>query len=433
MTIDGDFLGQGWRYPVTSGPDGPRWASGADKIRQSIWLVLSTAKGERLMLPEFGCGIHDLVFSANTAALRGLVAADVRDALTRWEPRVDVLDVRVEAPDGRPEPADHHDRLPDPREQRRAQPRLPVLPRGGRRAGRWSPCRLTSPTSTTAPSTRSATSCSSASRGTRPSGRTGTPATRAITLIELFAWLAESIGYRLNQAPGALPADLPRRAGHHARAGATGQRPTSPSRCARARRRPIAVPARTVVASNVQTDDGPILFETERGLELMPLRLQSLQVAGLGALERTPSRTIPFRRSGPSAPTPQVGNALYLGFGPGDVPGRRSRRSSPSSSTPSVGQPSPPTDARLQWEYRASADGGPVEPPGDLRGRHPRVHPARLRADRRAAQQRGGGRGSARRSGRCTGCAAGWSAATTRLARRPRSSCSATTPSRRSA
>lgn len=102
MTIDGDFLGQGWRYPVTSASEGPRWASGAEKIRQSVWLILSTAKGERLMLPDFGCGIHDLVFSANTAALRGLVAADVRDALVRWEPRVDVLDVRVEKPDDAP-------------------------------------------------------------------------------------------------------------------------------------------------------------------------------------------------------------------------------------------------------------------------------------------------------------------------------------------
>jgi uncharacterized protein len=98
VTADGDFLGQGWAYPLTGRGVGPRWASGADKIRQGIWLVLSTAPGERVMVPEFGCGIHDLVFSANTAGLRGLVAAEVRDALSRWEPRVDVLDVRVETP-----------------------------------------------------------------------------------------------------------------------------------------------------------------------------------------------------------------------------------------------------------------------------------------------------------------------------------------------
>jgi phage baseplate assembly protein W len=99
MTAGGDFLGRGWGYPLAASPNGPQWAAGADKIRQSIMLVLSTAKGERPMLPDFGCGIHDLVFAANTAGLRGLVGAEVRDAITRWEPRVDVLDVQVETPD----------------------------------------------------------------------------------------------------------------------------------------------------------------------------------------------------------------------------------------------------------------------------------------------------------------------------------------------
>jgi phage baseplate assembly protein W len=94
-----DFLGQGWAYPIAPDARGPRYAAGPDKIRQSIWLILSTAKGERPMLPAFGCGIHDLVFAANTAGLRGLVAAEVRDALIRWEPRIDVLDVLVETPE----------------------------------------------------------------------------------------------------------------------------------------------------------------------------------------------------------------------------------------------------------------------------------------------------------------------------------------------
>lgn len=99
MAVDGDFIGRGWRYPLRGDARGPRYEGGADRIRQSIWLILSTAKGERPMLPDFGCGIHNLVFAANTAGLRGLVTAEVRDAITRWEPRVDLLDVRVETPD----------------------------------------------------------------------------------------------------------------------------------------------------------------------------------------------------------------------------------------------------------------------------------------------------------------------------------------------
>jgi hypothetical protein len=74
------------------------FVGGLEKIEQSILVVLSTAPGERQLRPEFGCGVHDLVFQPNTAALRGLVQATVRAALTRWEPRIDVLDVRVESP-----------------------------------------------------------------------------------------------------------------------------------------------------------------------------------------------------------------------------------------------------------------------------------------------------------------------------------------------
>jgi phage baseplate assembly protein W len=67
-------------------------------IRQSIWLILGTAPGERQMLYEFGCGIHELVFQPNTATLRSQLQERVRAALARWEPRVDVLDVRVDTP-----------------------------------------------------------------------------------------------------------------------------------------------------------------------------------------------------------------------------------------------------------------------------------------------------------------------------------------------
>ena len=55
------------------------------------------------MLPAFGCGIHDLVFQPNTVAVRGSVQAEVNDALARWEPRIDVLDVAVSAPAGQPD------------------------------------------------------------------------------------------------------------------------------------------------------------------------------------------------------------------------------------------------------------------------------------------------------------------------------------------
>lgn len=94
-----EFLGRGWAFPIKPDLNGRlTFLSGEEKIRQSIWIILGTAPGERQMLPEFGCGIHDLVFEPNTAALRGFVQTRVRDALTRWEPRINVIDVRVETP-----------------------------------------------------------------------------------------------------------------------------------------------------------------------------------------------------------------------------------------------------------------------------------------------------------------------------------------------
>jgi Bacteriophage baseplate protein W len=97
--VDKDIIGRGWPFPIKPGPGGRlSFLGGAEKIRQSIWLILSTAPGERQMLSEFGCGIHDLVFQANTATLHGLIQGKVQDALTRWEQRIDVLDVQVETP-----------------------------------------------------------------------------------------------------------------------------------------------------------------------------------------------------------------------------------------------------------------------------------------------------------------------------------------------
>ena len=64
-------------------------------VQQSIWMILSTAPGERLMRPDFGCGIHNYVFATNSAGTIGQVVSDVQQALIQWEPRIDVLNVDV--------------------------------------------------------------------------------------------------------------------------------------------------------------------------------------------------------------------------------------------------------------------------------------------------------------------------------------------------
>jgi phage baseplate assembly protein W len=92
-----EFLGSGWAFPVDLAADATIVpASEEDKVRQSIELVLRTAPGERPMRPDFGCGIHELVFEAVGNAMIGRVIAAVSSALATWEPRIDVLDVSAQ-------------------------------------------------------------------------------------------------------------------------------------------------------------------------------------------------------------------------------------------------------------------------------------------------------------------------------------------------
>lgn len=89
-----DFLGIGWKFPLQVTPNGKiAQARYEQRIEESVYLILSTAKGERVMLPEFGCGIHDLVFAPNNTTTLALVVHNIRQALVAYEPRIDVLDI----------------------------------------------------------------------------------------------------------------------------------------------------------------------------------------------------------------------------------------------------------------------------------------------------------------------------------------------------
>lgn len=87
--------------PVASPSGGLRLVDGDDAIRQSIMLLLTTTPGERVMRPDYGCPIHRLVFSPNDATTAGLAIHYVRQAINRWEPRVDIvrLDANQDAAD----------------------------------------------------------------------------------------------------------------------------------------------------------------------------------------------------------------------------------------------------------------------------------------------------------------------------------------------
>jgi phage baseplate assembly protein W len=92
-----NFLGVGWKFPIrVNSKGGLSYSKGEEDIEESIWIILGTSKGERVMLPDFGCGIHDLVFAPLNPTTIGDIEYHVKDALIKWEPRIDVINVRVE-------------------------------------------------------------------------------------------------------------------------------------------------------------------------------------------------------------------------------------------------------------------------------------------------------------------------------------------------
>ena len=92
--MEADFLGSGWTFPVRVDKDHAMVSSqGEDNIKESIQIILGTAKGERQMRSDFGCGIHELVFALNNTATAGMAAYHVEQALIRWEPRIELIKV----------------------------------------------------------------------------------------------------------------------------------------------------------------------------------------------------------------------------------------------------------------------------------------------------------------------------------------------------
>lgn len=91
------FLGKGWKFPVkVNVRGGLSYSSNERDIEEAIWIILGTAKGERLMKADFGCGIHDLVFAPINPTTMGDIRHHVKGALSKWEPRIQVLEVEVE-------------------------------------------------------------------------------------------------------------------------------------------------------------------------------------------------------------------------------------------------------------------------------------------------------------------------------------------------
>jgi phage baseplate assembly protein W len=93
-----EWLGRGWAFPVALDPrtGGIALAEYETDVRQAIRITIETRRGERVMRPEFGCGIHELVFDVIDTSMLTRIETEVREALLRYEARIDVLDVRAD-------------------------------------------------------------------------------------------------------------------------------------------------------------------------------------------------------------------------------------------------------------------------------------------------------------------------------------------------
>jgi phage baseplate assembly protein W len=89
-----DFIGNGWAFPAGISRSGSvRLVSGVEEVDAAIRMILSTVPGERVMRPEFGCGMWEMLFAPLTATTLGLIEQAAREALERWEPRIELESV----------------------------------------------------------------------------------------------------------------------------------------------------------------------------------------------------------------------------------------------------------------------------------------------------------------------------------------------------
>lgn len=97
--MEKDFLGVGVSFPLKVKEGKIAWSEYEDSIRESIMIILGTARGERVMRPDFGCGLSELVFSSNDTSTASRAIFYVEEALKKWEPRIELIRVDANADD----------------------------------------------------------------------------------------------------------------------------------------------------------------------------------------------------------------------------------------------------------------------------------------------------------------------------------------------
>lgn len=92
------FLGCGWYFPPKVELDGSiADAVYEEDIDQAIWIILGTNPGERVMRPDFGAGLNSFLFEPINSTTIEKLKHRVQESLIAWEPRIDVMEVSVDA------------------------------------------------------------------------------------------------------------------------------------------------------------------------------------------------------------------------------------------------------------------------------------------------------------------------------------------------
>ena len=91
-----DFIGHGWAFPAAINRNGSvRLVTGTEEVDAAIRMILSTVPGERVMRPDFGCNMWQMLFAPLTSGTLGLIEQYVRESLERWEPRIELEGVQA--------------------------------------------------------------------------------------------------------------------------------------------------------------------------------------------------------------------------------------------------------------------------------------------------------------------------------------------------
>lgn len=85
-----DFLGKGWSFPPTFNRTlrSLEMTEKIEDIEKSLQILLTTAIGERIMQPRYGCNMEDLVFESLDTGTRTIITDKIKTAILFFEPRI---------------------------------------------------------------------------------------------------------------------------------------------------------------------------------------------------------------------------------------------------------------------------------------------------------------------------------------------------------